>query len=261
MRLWQLLRAEWLKTKHGSLRALAFLVPPGFALFMLWYCRGFTNRPQPLYTIHETFYQVGCIALPLAVALLAGLLSAEEEPAGNFGGYLMNPVSRPGLYLGKLLSLLALVGLCVVEAVVVMIAVLALRGAPPAQLWLFCQGGLLALLGALPLCLLQLYLSLAFGLGASLGAGGAGLLISAIMGTTTIGNTIWPYVPWAWAARLAALPMMKYSGVRLPAQLNIAVLFREQLEKGMVPLVLVSAVGLLVSLGWFSCFSGRKSGD
>lgn len=254
-----MLSAEWLKIRHSALKRLVFLAPVGYALCMLWYCGCFTNHPRPLSDIHEVFYQAGCIALPLAVALLAGLLCAAEETAGNYGGCLQSPVSRGTIYLSKLISLLVLLVILVGGAVLIMSAALALGHAPLGELKFFLQGGAYALLGAVPIAILQLYISLAFGTGASLGVGGAGLLISAIMGTTTIGNTVWPYVPWTWAARLSDMPVVNYEDVRLPAHIEHS--FRMQMTSGAVPLMLTMAVGLLISLVWFGHFSGRKSAD
>ncbi len=45
---------------------------------------------------------------------------------------------------------------------------------------------------------LHLYLALRFGPGVTLGVGVAFTLLALILGGTGLGETLWPFIPWAW---------------------------------------------------------------
>src|SRR5690606_41457400 len=69
---------------------------------------------------------------------------------------------------------------------------------------IFLTATLMALVGSLPLSAIHYWISFSWGFGPSIGVGGVGLLIAALM-ATSIGDTIWPYVPCAWPVRLPLL--------------------------------------------------------
>ncbi|MNW64329.1 hypothetical protein D3C74_426070 [compost metagenome] len=124
---------------------------------------------------------------------------------------------------------------------------------------IFMLSGLLALAGSLALCVLHLFLALAFGLGASVGAGGAGLLVAAIIGTTSIGEAIWPCVPWSWPARLAGLPALAMPGLPLPEGFALSRFLQDELIRGLVPACMVFLLASVCSILWFCRWEGRKS--
>ena len=95
MTLLRALSSDWLKTKKTAISYSALRRP----LFCFrWQLSGisatFAKIQQLQYNIHEAFFQVGTIFLPMAAGLFAGLLCAQEEHAGNFIGMIAEPVSR-----------------------------------------------------------------------------------------------------------------------------------------------------------------------
>jgi ABC-2 type transport system permease protein len=95
---------------------------------------------------------------------------------------------------------------------------------------------------------LHLWLGLAAGWGASVGAGGAGLLIGAIVGATGVGDGIWPYVAWAWPVRLSMVPLAS----DVPADV-----LTRGLALSLIAFVVLAAGGM----AWFNRWEGRRGED
>ena len=75
----------------------------------------------------------------------------------------------------------------------------------PLALHPFIFGGIIVGLAAIPLAVFHLWISLAFGMGPSIGVGGIGLLLGALS-LTSLGDSYWQYLPWGWTARFAMVP-------------------------------------------------------
>ncbi|OKP83177.1 hypothetical protein A3842_09250 [Paenibacillus sp. P3E] len=256
----RLMASDWLKTKRTPVRWLTGMAVLGYPALLLWYFARPVRTSELPYEIHHSFFQSASIVLPVGIGLLAGLLAAQEENAGHFNGLLGQSAPRTLIYLGKLLQLILLVAVFLFGSMLVLLPgmryILQLEH-PGAGIFLL--SGLLALAGSLALCVLHLYLALAFGLGASVGAGGAGLLVAAIIGTTSIGDAIWPYVPWSWPARLAGLPGLAMPGVSLPDGFQLSGFLRDNLVRGLVPACMVFMLVTACSILWFCRWEGRDS--
>lgn len=253
----RLLSSDWLKTKRTPLRWLTAAVTLGFPSLFLWYYSGSARTAALPGEIHEAFFQAVSILLPVGIGLLAGLLATSEENAGDFNGLLSQNAPRAMIYLSKLALLLMLVFTILSGSILILLAgmhvVLQLQ---MPYLQEFMLSGILAFAGTLALCVLHLFLSLAWGLGASLAAGGAGLLIAAIIGTTSIGDAIWQAVPWSWPARLAQIPVSLKPGAR---PLEGIARMSEEMLKGLFPACAVFLLVAACSILWFCRWEGRKS--
>lgn len=258
MQLLRLLSSDWSKTKRTAVRTVTFAALLLFPLALLVYYSGSARTADLPGRIHEAYYQAGCILLPVAAGLLGGLLAAQEEQAGHFNGWLGQAAPRAQIYLSKLLLLLCLMAVILFGSLLVLLLGMKLvlqldqigTGA-------FILSGALALAGSLVLGSLHIYLAFAYGLGASVGAGGAGFLVAAIIGTTSIGDKIWPYIPWAWPSRLAWLPSVRMAG-SLPDGLPENWLLRYSLQ-GLIPAAGLFLLATLCSILWFSRWEGRVS--
>jgi len=240
MTLLRLMRADWLKTRRTPVRWAVIVMPAGYALLILWYFSRFRVTPELPLRIYSAFFEGWGVFLPLAAGLLAGLLSLQEEQAGRFGALLGSTVPRSALYAAKLLLLIAITAGSVLMSLAILVpGMQAGLGIEAAQAGMFWEGAWLAVAGALPQMALHLWLSLACGLGASVGVGGAGLLMAAIIGATNVGDPIWPAVPWAWPVRLALHPLVPVA----PAD-------------GLLPACLAFAVLAVLGTAWFCRWEG-----
>ncbi|WP_269462740.1 lantibiotic immunity ABC transporter MutG family permease subunit [Paenibacillus baekrokdamisoli] len=168
--------------------------------------------------------------------------------------------SRLLIYFGKLLQLTLLCAAVLLSAILILLLGmnLALR-IEHIEYGLFLQGGTLALTGALSLLPLHLFLSLAYGQGASIGAGCGGFLIAGMIGTTTIGDAIWQFVPWAWSVRLSWNPILFMPNLSLGKTIQLAEVYQQNMDKGLAPVLICFLFLTLLGIVWFGKWEGRKS--
>lgn len=199
------LSSEWLRTKRTAVRWLTFLMPTVIALCAVSYLALRSDSTQAF--AFESFFTIWSgVIIPLMVGVLAGFITHEEELAGNFVGFLGTGISRPKLYLGKFILLLFCLTICTLIAVLVLSGGMKLLIPCGANMKLFILAALLTSVGALPLLSLHLWISFAWGMGASIGISFGGLLIAILFGTTSLGENVWQFVPWTWPVKLGLLP-------------------------------------------------------
>lgn len=260
MTLLRVLSSDCLKTKRTAIRLIAAASPVAYALAMLWYLGHFTQTQDLQYKIHEVFFQAGTIFLPIVVGLLAGLICAQEEHAGNFNGMMGQMVPKALIYISKLLLLTMLVIVITFSSIfILLLGMKLLLHIGNIRVELFLLSGFLTIAGSLTLCSIHLFLGLAYGLGTSISVGGAGFLIAAILGATSVGDTIWQFMPWAWPVRLSWLPAIFMPGVHLPDNIMQPQFFLQQTAKGLVPAITVFIFVTVCSILWFYRWEGRKS--
>lgn len=256
----KILLSEWIKTKRTPLRWLVLLLPVVFAALMIWYFSIRISTPDIQIIMFQAFFEVwSALVIPLGAGLLSGMMIHQEELAGSFNGFLGSQLPRRDLYLGKfsILSLLASVGtLLAVLVFIVGAEFMNLKIAWP----VFMAAAIMAMIGMIPLLALNLWISLAWGMGASIGVGVGGLMIAALMGTS-IGDMVWPFVPWSWPVRLSMLPgayLLYEPGMAYPPDIISSGFVLNQMIKGLVPASLFFVVILLGGIKWFKSWEGRK---
>lgn len=245
----RLMRADWLKTRRTPLRLAILAAPAMYALLILLY---FANRrvtPEQPRDMLGAFSEGWTAMVPLIVGLLAGLLALQEERAGNFAALLGSTAPRPVVYAARLLQLVLIhTGSVLCAVTLLLLGMKSWPGIPAPDMGMLYASALLASAGALPLIALHLWLGLAAGWGASVGAGGAGLLIGAIVGATGVGDGIWPYVAWAWPVRLSMVPLAS----DVPADV-----LTRGLALSLIAFVVLAAGGM----AWFNRWEGRRGED
>lgn len=205
--MFRILSSDWLKTKRTAYRTIFFLLPPSVALVSLWYLSVHQRTSAAQANAYTLFFDLWTILIPFLTGLLAGILSSQEEQAGNFNGLLGTSVSRISIFFGKLLFLVLTTATSLFLSDILFVAgLVSFLHISGLQAVVFLEGAILTLLGGLPLYVLHLWLSFTFGMGASISVGGAGLLIAAVCGLTSAGDHIWRFLPWAWPARLSQIP-------------------------------------------------------
>lgn len=256
LNIFRCLSAEWMKTKRTQIRLIFIVITITYPIFMLWYCSN--NKLQ--YKIYDAFFMVISIFLPVLVSLSSGLIGDAEESAGNFSIILSSTVCRTTSYLSKLLLLEIMTTISMLfSTFILLIGMKFILHIENIQYGLFFQGSLLTIIGCIFLYVFYLFLSFAFGMGVSISLGGVGFLIAALMGTTSIGDKVWLFIPWTWSARLSKIPECFIPEIPLSTGV-VTSEFSTLLYGRYLPFVILVTIMLLIaSLAWFSKWEGRKS--
>lgn len=257
----RLFYSEWLKTKRTPIRWLTFVTPILFAGFVLAYFFIRGMRVENLFSVFTLFIEGWTVlVIPLGAGLLPGLMSQQEEFAGQFTGWLACQIPRHRLYLGKLAILIASASVSLMMATCILLAGLTLLFQLPMVWPIFTAAVLLAIIGAFPLLALHLWVSLAWGMGASIAIGGAGLLVAALM-ATSLGDSIWPVVPWAWPVRMAIFPgfyLHDWLGLGQPPA-SASGIIMEQTMIGLFCAIVFFIIVVGLGVVWFNRWEGRKA--
>ncbi|MDN5326289.1 MAG: lantibiotic transport system permease protein [Moorella sp. (in: firmicutes)] len=174
--------------------------------------------------------------------------------------FLGSRLPRSSLYLGKLATITLLSMTSIMLGTVALLTGIKYVLNIPVKGIIFIMAASISQLGAMPLLAFHLWVGFARGMGASIGLGGAGVLIASLM-ATSLGNTVWPLVPWAWPVRLSMLPGIYLPGVKLPPPLESSGFFLNQSLKGIIPAAVFFTIMLLGGLMWFERWEGRKVYD
>ncbi|NQX46487.1 lantibiotic immunity ABC transporter MutG family permease subunit [Paenibacillus tritici] len=244
-----LLRADLLKTRHTPFLLIHLLTPLiGAGIFLAYY----SFSPWSETDKAMAFMQSLACAFPTLIGLVCAMAAEQEANAGQFQGMLALPAARLTTYFSKLLVLLWF-GLGAV------LLAFTLFGAGFG--WLLHQdsqglpfyltGAVITFGSNVFLYLLHLTVSLRFGRGASIGIGISGSLVAALM-LTGLGDTLWPYIPFAWGARFLSLWVFGHSGGMLsPAASG--------LPTGVWTCIMGTIIAGLLGLLWFRRWEGRSA--
>ncbi|BFH61008.1 ABC transporter permease [Paenibacillus azoreducens] len=200
--------SEWGKYRRTAIPWILFLVPLAIALILLKY--GYPYRlGNSTWTITHIFDKIGDIwygvFLPFFWGLIPGMAANLEASAGRWISLRITKVSPARLYLSKLAVIVIYTGLSMLWLIaLVMISAGILNTTGSMMNWMAL---LLAIvvgwISSLPLIIIGLWLAEAFGWPVSVGFGSVGVLVAAIIGTTSLGNGIWMALPWTWPVRFS----------------------------------------------------------
>lgn len=257
-----ILKSEWLKTKRTPLRPLVLGLPLLYAALILWYYSRWEITPEKQLSLFLAFFEGwNALVIPVGISILSGFMVHQEEMAGNFQGFLGSRMPRSHLFFGKLAILLFLISASTLTATLALILGFKLIMDVLIAWPVFLTATLMALVGSLPLLVLHYWISYAWGFGPSIGIGGVGLLIAALM-ATSIGDTVWPYVPWAWPVRLPLLTgayLTYLPGMEYPPDVIASGTIQHQTLKGIILSVFTSFIMLFWGAKWFNRWEGRKT--
>lgn len=252
-----LLQIEWLKLKRTPLQWLLLAGPIGFAALIVWYYAGRAVTPGLPALIFDTFVQAASsLALPIGIGLLGGYVILQEELAGNFNGFLATAISRFRLYGSKLLFMIVLMASAIALSTLTLAAGLQWFTSVPVRWDILAAAAGIGIAASLPLTALHLWVSLAWGMGASAALGGGGLLIAALS-ATSLGDAVWPYIPWAWPVRLSSMPGL-YLLPELPDGAVLDLLLQKAYQ-GSLSVAVTFIVLWIGGLLWFRRWEGRKA--
>ncbi|OXT06989.1 lantibiotic ABC transporter permease [Thermoanaerobacterium thermosaccharolyticum] len=254
----KILYSEIIKTKRTPLRYITFLLPVLFSSAFLWYS---SVRSLSDFYIHQAFFEIWtALFVPIMAGLLFGLAANQEENAGGFINLFSNNFERSNLYIGKFI----IIALSMQISMIISIFIfgigfdLILRGNFP---WvIYIASFILESIGALSLLSMYMWISFAWGLGASIGFGGFGMLVAALM-STNLGNSIWTYIPWAWPVRLSILPgayLLFISSMAYPPKIISSGELINQIASGFIFASLFFIFMIVGGIIWFKRWEGRK---
>jgi len=260
----KILLSEWMKTKRTPVRWITFLTPVIFAALIVWYFSFRTITADTQISIFEAFFEVwATMVIPVGAGLIPGIMIHQEELAGCFNGFLGSKLPRRDLYVGKFIMLALLASVSTLLGVLALIIGSSLFLRISVSWSIFLRAAIMAMIGTLPLLAFHLWISLAWGMGASIGIGSGGILIAALM-ATSLGDQIWPFVPWAWPVRLSLLTgaeLLDLTGMNLPSSVKVSDYITSQAVKCFIPAAVLFAVLLSGGLIWFQKWEGRKLTD
>ncbi|KYO68576.1 lantibiotic immunity ABC transporter MutG family permease subunit [Thermovenabulum gondwanense] len=256
-----LLSAEWLKTKRTPVRWLSFLTPVAFSVLLTWYFSLKKVTPYIQAEIYQAFFEVwAAVVIPAKAGIISGIMVNQEELAGDFNGFLGSKLPRNRLYLGKLatITLFSMTSI-MIGMVTLLIGIRYVLNIHVNGI-IFIMAAFILQLSAMPLFAFHIWIGFARGMGVSCGLGGAGVLIASLM-ASSLGDTVWPLVPWAWPMRLSMLPGIYLPGVILPPHFKSLRFILEQSLKGIIPVAVFFTIMLVGGLVWFNKWECEKTYD
>jgi ABC-2 type transport system permease protein len=247
--------AEWIKLKATSVKWIFLLIPLICALLFLSYFGVVHEKDQV--KLFRFYMDAICIALPFLISLICGMISMQEERAGHYQ-VLLGAISRSRSYIGKLMSLILLTSGSIIGGVVIfMLGATYILGVEGIPYLTYIQASIVLVFSCIVLYLIYLFIAFVLGLSASVTFGGAGLLLTALMGTG-LGDGVWKYIPWGWGIRFMDSFIVLKSSVYTQ---DILTLIKKELVDGMQYMTLFTVLLFSVSLWWFNVWEGRQSSD
>lgn len=252
----KILSSEWLRTKRTAIRWLTFCMPIVFASLVIGYMALRKDVTEAF--IYEAFFTVWTgLIIPLGVGCLAGFIVHEEELAGNFSGFLSSGLPRSHVYMGKFIIIVFCTMICTLIAAIILSGGMYLLMPAAENMTVFIAAAFLASFGTLPIIAIHLWISFAWGMGASIGISFGGLLMAVLFGATSLGDKVWFLVPWTWPVKLGLLP--GYTLINSSAQII------RDLSHTLLINVSLTIIGLCVFLiggiFWFRKWEGRKTAE
>ncbi|KEI07053.1 lantibiotic immunity ABC transporter MutG family permease subunit [Clostridium botulinum] len=263
------LKANFMKTKRTPFRYIILLVPILFSLLFVSYISVYKRDYTFQLNVYNFYFSIISITLPLISSILIGLNIMGEETSGEFRGLLMTPISRSTIYLSKLFMIILVTIIDMfVSLLILLIGMKFLYPLGTIQYGVFLTGTILTILGCLFLYGLYLIISLKFGIGPTIAVGVGGSIMGALL-QTGLGDTIWPFVPFAWSGRIGIVPIYKLSNFikyqHLENKKNIQEILNTTFKQYMylgVPIAIISFI-IICAIGvlWFNKWEGRKIHD
>lgn len=255
----KLLLSEWHKTKRTSVRWFTLCMPLVFSLFVVIYLSIRPNSSQEF--VFEGFFTIWTVfIIPIGVGVLSGLIVYEEESAGDFNGFLLTKISRTKLYLGKFVLMLLCLSICTFIAVLILCIGMDFGMKGEIFTSVFVVAATFMVVGTLPILAIHLWLSFAWGMGATIGVSIGGILMSALFGLTGLGTKIWPFIPWTLPIKLGMLPGIYFSdAVQNNSTMELLLNIKQTIIIGGGSVLSWLIIILIGSIIWFNIWEGRTN--
>ena len=236
------IRSEFIKLRHAAVLWIHILIPVlGAAVFLLY----FALYPQVEDSSKMAFVlELTAIVFPVVISVICGMMAALEEKAAGFQGMLSNKDGRTISYLNKLAAAIILGGISTALLVGITFFGISFFSSAQVSYGKFALAALGMFAGSVPLYMIQMCLSIKWGLGGSVFVGVIGSLLSIMF--SNVDAAIWPFIPFTW-------------GIRILQNIIHTTTISTGIELSIV--IGVSAIILFLSLVWFQRWEGRKSSE
>ena len=218
------IQSNFIKIKRSSFLIVhilaAFLFP--IVLYLYWGQRGALNNDT---AIIYSYFQIIGATIPLMFAIVSVDLKNMEANVGKYKNLLGYSSShyKPFFYQLLFTWLMYVVTLSLSGMIFIFLTVhfLGVSYCFKAVLLTFIT----YLVIGFVLCLLHQILSYVFGMGTVIGLGMAGLVVAALC-ETSLGDSIWYFIPWAWPLRLSDIIFkhLAFSTLNMVALIAILIL-------------------------------------
>lgn len=242
------IRADYIKTKHTPLRMAHIAVPCAMAAVFLSY---YAVTPWNAYSKVNAYFEMMGLGYPFLIGTFCAIVAEQESYAGTFQAMLSVP-QRKTAFVSKL-SLLVLLGLFSVVLASVLFGTGYYFGLKQhvVNYSFYWIAAFVMLGGNIFLYIFHMFLALRFNKGISIGLGIAESLLSAVL-LTGLGDSVWIFVPAAWASRMVCSMMSAYSTEEAP---------HIDCSNGMWICAVVTTVAFVFYLIWSSRWDGGKGND
>ena len=248
------MKADFIKTKHLSIRIAHIAIPIGTAAAFLAYY-SYVNWDGYEKTI--TYYYVLSAGFPTLIGLFCAMLAEQEMSAGTFQN-MLSVSKRSIAFFSKLLMVILLgAGAVLLASALFGIGYFFFLEQRYIR-YSFYIGAAFILTGSnVFLYVLHLFLALRFNKGVTIGLGIVESLLSALL-LTGLGDGIWIFIPVAWASRFITifLQIISTYDIISPARAVWAVGVAGQLFMECKEALVICAVmtaGAIAAFGVWAC--------
>lgn len=249
MQMLRLIHSDFIKIRKTSLLWIHVIVPLlGILLFFSYALL----RHADADTIMKPYIEVLGITYPFLTALICSFIADQEAEAGNFKELLGTCYGRTKCMSSKLLLVFILGLFSVVLTVYGLEGLFIIWGKGAGDIFRYLSFVIFLLfVTQIVLYLLHMFLSFQFGKGASIAAGIAEILISALM-LTGLGDRIWQFIPFSYGVRITGIYLCIYENG------DKSKIMLAQWNQGIIYGLSIIILSFLLFFLWFSRFEGRK---
>ncbi|MDN5341431.1 MAG: lantibiotic transport system permease protein [Oceanotoga sp.] len=238
------IKSDFFKLKKTPIIYIHIIIPILGALTFLSYYSFSNLNTNTKITI---YIQIITILFPLLIGIITGIITEQEEKAGNFQNMFCINKLKYISYTSKLITLLILSILSIILA----LGIFAI-GFKQFNTIFYIKIVLSIFTANIFLYNLHLMISLKFGKASSIGIGIIGMLISALM-QTGLGDKIWHIMPWSWAMRFCDYIIFKTT--IKTNNTNII----PNIKTSIIIILISTLISIIITLCWFNKWEGKKS--
>ncbi|WP_052723673.1 lantibiotic immunity ABC transporter MutG family permease subunit [Paenibacillus wulumuqiensis] len=253
--LWRCLYADYYKSRHTPFLWMHIGLPLVWAIVYLLYVHG---RSPVLVSLYTGYMEILGVAMPLVSGIICGMVSMQEEQAGQFQNMLVSSPVKETAYLSKLLFVWGSGSLAILLAAVLLgvgaTFVLRMERLPYDT---FLWGAVYLSVSSVIFYIIHLWAGFTFGIGACMIIGGVGTLVAALM-ITSVGDAVWHYIPWGWGVRMVDSTALLRLGT-LTGEMRTYV--EGDVQIGWLWIILSTAVIGIMSLIWFHSWQGSRHAE
>lgn len=244
LRLKNYLKADFYKLYHGKIIKLHVIISIITAIVFLAYC---LISPWSDSEKLMAYFQIISMAFPLVIAIVVNMVYEQEQQA-DFQYFLSIADNRYKPHISKLISIFILGLMSTLIAILGFGSIFNLIGNTLVDIKFYIKQSFVIFGSNMIIYMIQYLIVFFLGKGASISIGIVGSLISALM-VTSIGEGIWPLVPWAYSIRLSSYFTLN----------SLNILFeRQPIFQAIIIMAIYGVIFLVLQLIFSSYWEGKK---